>query len=284
MGGNSTFETSYSPESILWEHWWWPNQLVPFDLSKDESSTSNSVYTQTGPLIYGPLHDYNTDLTGHWQHTSHEMNYMNTGNGLNPVVEDIPLFPVSEHGISKESPGQGHWHSPSPQRTPDRKTNCYSDDLTSRKSTERTPLGDRDINPQIKKTGKYSPVRRTSNTSSNGAHAAQQDNDRMKRIRERNRITANKLRIKQREEQQGLESSKQDLERINRDLSTCVADLTVEVYELKMQLLQHSGCNCTLIHNYLAHEAQRYMQTLVEEPQSTVLFLQAETPNRCEQK
>jgi hypothetical protein len=189
---------------------------------------------------------------------------MNTGNSRNPVVEDIPLFPVSEHGISKESSGQGPWHSPSPQRTPDRKTNCYSDDLKSRKPTGRTPLGDQDINPQIKKTGKYSPVRRTSNTSSNGAHAAQQDNDRMKKIRERNRIAANKLRIKQREEQHGLESSKQDLERINRDLSTCVADLTVEVYELKMQLLQQAGCNCTLIQNYLAHESQRYLQTLVE--------------------
>uniref|UniRef100_A0A0D2YF35 BZIP domain-containing protein n=1 Tax=Fusarium oxysporum (strain Fo5176) TaxID=660025 RepID=A0A0D2YF35_FUSOF len=183
MGGNSTFGTSYSPESLLWEQWRWPNQLGPFDLSKDKSN---------------------------------------------------------------------------------RKTNCYSDDLESRKPTGRTPLGDQDINPQIKKTGKYSPVRRTSNTSSNGAHAAQQDNDRMKKIRERNRIAANKLRIKQREEQQGLESSKQDLERINRDLSTCVADLTVEVYELKMQLLQQAGCNCTLIQNYLAHESQRYLQTLLE--------------------
>ncbi|KAH7237902.1 hypothetical protein B0J15DRAFT_406180 [Fusarium solani] len=54
---------------------------------------------------------------------------------------------------------------------------------------------------------------------------------------------------------------------IHRDLSTCVADLTFEVYELKMQLLQHSGCNCTLIQNYLAHESQRYVQALVEESQ-----------------
>ncbi|KAH7243829.1 hypothetical protein B0J15DRAFT_403624, partial [Fusarium solani] len=57
------------------------------------------------------------------------------------------------------------------------------------------------------------------------------------------------------EEQLRLESSNQDLERIHRDLSTCVADLTFEVYELKMQLLQHSGCNCNLIQNYLAYES-----------------------------
>jgi hypothetical protein len=52
-------------------------------------------------------------------------------------------------------------------------------------------------------------------------------------------IAAKKLRVKQREEQLRLESSNQDLERIHRDLSTCVADLTFEVYELKMQLLQY---------------------------------------------
>jgi hypothetical protein len=86
----------------------------------------------------------------------------------------------------------------------------------------------------------------------------------MKRIRERNRIAANKFRFNQREEHQGLESSKQDLERINRDLSTCVADLTFEVYELKMQLLQQSGCNCTLMQNYLIHESGRYIQALEE--------------------
>ncbi|KAH7232425.1 hypothetical protein B0J15DRAFT_409227, partial [Fusarium solani] len=69
------------------------------------------------------------------------------------------------------------------------------------------------------------------------------------------------------EEQLRLESSNQDLERIHRDLSTCVADLTFEVHKLKMQLLQHSGCNCTLIQNYLAYESQRYVQALAEKSQ-----------------
>ncbi|KAH7175160.1 uncharacterized protein B0J16DRAFT_405280 [Fusarium flagelliforme] len=195
MGGDATFGTSYTPESLLWEQWWSSNQLVPFGSSEDKSSTANSVYTQTGPLIDSSLHGYVTDLAGHWHYIGHEMNYTNPLTGVNPI---------------------------------------------SRKSTGRTPLGDRDINPQTKKKGKYSPVRRTRNTSSNGAHLAQQNSDRIERIQERNRTAANKLRVKKREEQQ-------DLERIQRDLSTCVADLTFEVYELKMQLLQHSECNCTLM-------------------------------------
>ncbi|EXK76282.1 hypothetical protein FOQG_18972 [Fusarium oxysporum f. sp. raphani 54005] len=267
MEGDSTFATSYTPESLLWEQWWSSNQLVPFGSSEDKRSTASDVYTLTGPLINSSLHGYNTDLTDHWYSISHEINYMNTGNDLNPVVEDIPLFPVPEHGTSKGSPGQGHWHSPSSQRTPDRKPNCYSDNLKSRKPSKRAPLGDLYINPQTMKKGKYSPVRRTNHTCSNGTHPAQQGNDRMKRIRERNRIASNKLRFKHREEQQGLESSKQDLERIHRDLSTCVADLTFEVYELKMQLLQQSGCNCTLMQNYLIHESGRYMQALEEKSQ-----------------
>ncbi|EXM15619.1 hypothetical protein FOTG_16060 [Fusarium oxysporum f. sp. vasinfectum 25433] len=253
MGGDSTFATSYTPQSLLWEQWWPSNQLVPFGSSEDKRSTASDVYT----------------LTDDWQYT--KMNCTNPWNGLNPVVEDVPLFPAFEDGISKESLDQGYWHSPSLQRTPDRKTNCYSDNLKSRKPSKRPPLGDRDINPQTMKKRKYSPVRRTNHTSSNGTHPAQQDNDRMKRIRERNRIASNKLRFKHREEQQGLESSKQDLERIHRDLSTCVADLTFEVYELKMQLLQQSGCNCILMQNYLIHESGRYIQALKEKSQREAL-------------
>jgi hypothetical protein len=217
MGGDSTSGTSYTPESLLWEQWWPSNQLVPIGLSEDNSGTTNSVYTQTGPLIDSSRHDDNTEL-------------------------------------------KNHWHSHSTQMTPNRKTNCCSDNLTPRKSTERTPLGDRDINPQIKKTGKRSAVRRTRNTNSNGAH--QQSSDRINRTQEQNKIAANKLRAKKREQQQGLKFSKQDLERIHRDLSTCVADLTFKVYELKMQLLQQWGCNCTLMQNYLVHESSRYVQAL----------------------
>jgi hypothetical protein len=34
------------------------------------------------------------------------------------------------------------------------------------------------------------------------------------------------------------------------------------VYELKMQLLQQSECNCNLMQNYLVHESGRYIQAL----------------------
>jgi hypothetical protein len=176
------------------------------------------------------------------------------------------MFLVSEHGISKEPHAQVHWPLSSTLRTPNQNINCYSNDLTSRKSTRQTLLGDLDINPQAKKKGKYSPVLRSSNATSNGAHPAQQGNDRIQNDRERNRITAYKFRIKQREGISRVKFWTQELERAHRELSTCVADLSLEVYELKMQILQQSGCNCDLMRNYLAHASQRCMQALVEEP------------------
>ncbi|KAJ3454500.1 hypothetical protein MRS44_013100 [Fusarium solani] len=256
MGDDSTFGTSYIPESLLWEQWWSSNQLVPFGTSEGKNSTSNGVYTQTSPLLDGFFYHYNTNSKDHWHVISHETDYMNSWNGLDP----------------ESPPAQGHWDSPSTTKKPNRKQNCYSDNLMSRKSTGRTPLGDRDVNPEAKNKTNHSTFHRTGNASRNGAHSAQHGNNRIKRIQERNRIASNKLRVKQREEQLKLESSQQDLERIHRDLSTCVADLTFEVHELKMQILQHSGCNCTLIQNYLVHESSRYVQACEEKLQQEASY------------
>lgn len=56
-----------------------------------------------------------------------------------------------------------------------------------------------------------------------------------------------------------VQSEEQELERTNHDLSICAANLTREVQELKMKLLQHADCDCSLVHDYLATEAQRYV-------------------------
>ncbi|WJG35454.1 uncharacterized protein FOBCDRAFT_224883 [Fusarium oxysporum Fo47] len=56
-----------------------------------------------------------------------------------------------------------------------------------------------------------------------------------------------------------IQSEEQELEQTNHDLSNCIANLTREVQVLKMKLLQHAGCDCSLIHDYLAAEAQRYI-------------------------
>jgi hypothetical protein len=265
MEDDSTFGMS---ESLLWEQWWSVNQLPPLCSSEDKSSTANRVHTQTGPLFDGFLYRYNTGSSDRWHDISPASDYTNPCNGLNPAIEHAPITSVSEYRVSVEAPPvQGHWHSSSASRNPNSKQDYYSDNLAPRKSTSRTPLGDRDVNAQTKKRTRHSTVHRTRHVSGNGVHPAQRGSGRVKRTQERNRIASNKLRAKQREEQLRLESREQDLERIHRDLSTCVTELAFEIYELKMQLLQHSECNFTLIQNYLVHESSRYVQAFEEKSQ-----------------
>jgi hypothetical protein len=52
------------------------------------------------------------------------------------------------------------------------------------------------------------------------------------------------------------------MEERHRTLSRSVDDLKEEVLYLKMQLLQHTSCNCTLIHHYINEEAKQYIHAL----------------------
>ncbi|KAK2922543.1 Transcription factor Jun [Fusarium oxysporum f. sp. vasinfectum] len=86
---------------------------------------------------------------------------------------------------------------------------------------------------------------------------------RRRRVLERNRIAANKCRLRKRDEALALASRKETMEDQNRYLVTCFDSLTVEVYHLKTQLLRHTDCNCVLIQNYIANEAQKCVDRLV---------------------
>ncbi|KAJ4177925.1 hypothetical protein NW767_014980, partial [Fusarium falciforme] len=209
---------------------------------------------------------YDANSTDHWNSISPMIDSSNWRNGLGPTTDNAAS--ACKHMVAKESPpSQSYWYPPSTAKHPSSNQSRDSDSISARKSAGRSRFINGNLNPQPKKNSRQSTSRCKRSATSNGGHSAQQGNNSIKKIQERNRIAAKKLRVKQREEQLRLESSNQDLERIYRDLSTCVADLTFEVYELKMQLLQHSGCNCTLIRNYLAHESQRYVQAIVEESQ-----------------
>jgi hypothetical protein len=86
---------------------------------------------------------------------------------------------------------------------------------------------------------------------------------RRRRVLERNRIAANKCRLRKRDEALALASQEETMEDQNRYLMTCFDSLTAEVYHLKSQLLRHTECNCILIQNYIANEAQKCVDKLV---------------------
>lgn len=83
-----------------------------------------------------------------------------------------------------------------------------------------------------------------------------------KSFKERNRVASNKFRVKKREDAKKLQADEENMEQTNRKLLSSVSDLTQQVYELKMKLLQHTDCDCRLIQEYIANEANRYIHDL----------------------
>jgi len=59
-----------------------------------------------------------------------------------------------------------------------------------------------------------------------------------------------------------LQSDEQATEQRHMMLSSCVDDLKEEILYLKTQLLQHTSCNCTLIHHHIEKEAQSYADAM----------------------
>ncbi|KAJ4176146.1 hypothetical protein NW767_015547 [Fusarium falciforme] len=103
-------------------------------------------------------------------------------------------------------------------------------------------------------------------TNANSSASPEQVEDQYSRqVQERNRVASNKFRVKKREDARRLIADEEDMERINSNLSRRVADLTLEVHHLKMKLLQHTDCDCSLIQEYIANEAHRYIKELGDE-------------------
>ncbi|QKD57391.2 uncharacterized protein FOBCDRAFT_241935 [Fusarium oxysporum Fo47] len=86
---------------------------------------------------------------------------------------------------------------------------------------------------------------------------------RRRRTLERNRIMATKCRIRKRDEASALACREEAMKDQNRYLTACFDTLTDEIYHLKTQLLLHTNCNCVLIQNYIANEAQKCVDRLV---------------------
>lgn len=80
------------------------------------------------------------------------------------------------------------------------------------------------------------------------------------RIREKNRIAADKCRGRQRIAMERLNLKHDSLEYENQQLSKMMKDLVAERIVLKNMLLEHGNCGCELIENYLRESAVRWVQ------------------------
>lgn len=284
MEDHSPFGTGCIFQPFPGEQWWLEHHLTPTNRPGDNSSTVNVVDTETASLLHSFDGSYDADSSDRWNYISPMVESTSRWDCLDFTTESAGPLPSSGHVITRDlPPSQASSYLPSTAKDAIPKQNYDSDNLSTRKASRRSYLAYGKLGSEPKNK-RLSTIYHTRNTRSNGAYPAQQGNNRGKEPQERNRITAYKPSIKQREDISRLNSRTQELERIHHELSTCVADLSLQVYELKMQILQQSGCNCALMRDYLAHESRRYVQqALVEEPQPAVLFLQAEAHMQCEQ-
>ncbi|SPJ70384.1 uncharacterized protein FTOL_00112 [Fusarium torulosum] len=147
-------------------------------------------------------------------------------------------------------------------------TTAKSTKHTSTKKTTRRASTKKTTRPEVSsekprpRSRKRKPAVEPTKEPSPGAEEEEESDDPSKRVQERNRVASNKFRVKKREDAKRLRVDEEDMERANRDLSVTVSELTLQVYELKMKLLQHTDCECHLIQNYIANEARRYITDL----------------------
>ncbi|KAI6765602.1 hypothetical protein HG530_006672 [Fusarium avenaceum] len=81
-------------------------------------------------------------------------------------------------------------------------------------------------------------------------------------IRERNRQAAIRFRTRQRQGLARLKSDEQAVEKRYEELRNLVNSLNKEILCLKMQVLQHTNCNCIPVHHYVEQEAQQYLYSM----------------------
>ncbi|KAL3952878.1 hypothetical protein ACCO45_012821 [Purpureocillium lilacinum] len=77
------------------------------------------------------------------------------------------------------------------------------------------------------------------------------DDPKALRVREKNRVAANKCRSRRRQEEDKLKSKYEDLEQEHRRLLKALLELVAESLLLKNMLTAHGSCDCRLIQDYL---------------------------------
>ncbi|KAG7421273.1 hypothetical protein ACKAV7_001914 [Fusarium commune] len=176
------------------------------------------------------------------------------------IVKNQSLLPEYMRMVADEPPST---LTPLPQlsqeplKKPGRKRKTQLSELAGPISARRKAKGDNNKDDQRRKgiiTNKNGI--NVTNNATNRKYAKH------KQVQERNRIAANKCRMRKKQDQTRLQSVEQDMEQRHMMLSSCVDNLKEEVLYLKTQLLQHTSCDCTLIHHHIEKEAQRYADTL----------------------
>ncbi|KAH7190731.1 hypothetical protein DER44DRAFT_678310, partial [Fusarium oxysporum] len=147
--------------------------------------------------------------------------------------------------------------SQEPLKEPSRKRKAQLSELAAPISARRNARGDNNTDDQRRKG-----IVADGNGTNVGKGATNRKHAKHKQVQERNRIAAEKCRMRKKEDLTKLQCDEQAMEQRHMMLTSCVNDLKDEILYLKTQLLQHTSCSCTLIHHHIEKEAQRYTDAL----------------------
>ncbi|KAF5621085.1 transcription factor atf1 [Fusarium tjaetaba] len=107
------------------------------------------------------------------------------------------------------------------------------------------------------------------------------------KVLERNRRAAANCRARKQEQQDKLNAEVEKLQHRHRQLSASCNELRETTYQLKLQLLRHGDCGCTLIQRYIANEAVNSVESLISRhspsssPNSTTIGNFAASASAC---
>lgn len=115
----------------------------------------------------------------------------------------------------------------------------------------------RDMTPSSQSPGSSPSARRTASTAATTPIESTTGAPELKEHRERNRVAARKCRQKAKQNFTSLQRREKELSQKNKALHNHVGGLRDEVLDLKNEILRHSGCNSSVIQNYIANAARR---------------------------
>ncbi|TFB00407.1 hypothetical protein CCMA1212_007774 [Trichoderma ghanense] len=132
------------------------------------------------------------------------------------------------------------------------KTSSSSSTSSKTSSPKSSPKTSPKAQSHVEEGGIFKRPRRTKTAQEQEASRA--------RIREKNRVAADKCRGRQRIAVEKLSAKHDALEEENRQLSQILKDLIAERIVLKNMLLEHGNCGSELIENYLRESAVRWVK------------------------
>ncbi|KAK2593229.1 hypothetical protein QQS21_009069 [Conoideocrella luteorostrata] len=181
-------------------------------------------------------------------------NWMNRNE---PVYSTNPVSPTAISPTVEEPPV----HLPSTSQTRVKKSSSSNGKRKRQAKIKKEPS--EKINPGRIRTYHSKSVSSSGRSPTEDIIASNGTNEDF--YHERNRIASTKFRERKRNEIAQLESEEYSIEDVNRQLRRVLESLTSEILSLKMQILEHTDCNCKLIQAYINKEAVNFVQSLQDD-------------------